>query len=124
MEAHVYVRYGSPWICTLCPKCGNPVYESEKYCKECGTPLSFDDFKRVLHSTGNICRTNEWTRYIPNKMDNLIHFFEELKKLEQAHQIEETSMVKIMRDAYYKTCADELFKLEVPNEHNDRSRLG
>jgi len=112
MEAHVYVRYGSPWICTLCPKCGSSVYESEKYCKECGTPLSFNDFKHVLHSDCDICRTNEWTRYIPNKMDNLRHFVEELKRLEQAHQIEETSMVKIMRDAYCKTCADELFKLE------------
>jgi hypothetical protein len=57
-------------------------------------------------------------------MDNLKHFFKELKKLEEAHQIEETSMVKIMRDAYCKTCADELFKLEVSNDHNDRSRLG
>ena len=46
------------------------------------------------------------------KMENLKNFLYELKKLEQAHQIEETSIVKIMRDAYYKTCADELFKLE------------
>lgn len=57
-------------------------------------------------------------------MENIKNFLYELKKLEQAHQIEETSMVKIMRDAYYKTCADELFKLEGPNDHNDRSRLG
>ena len=43
-------------------------------------------------------------------MDNLKHFFNELKKLEEAHQIEETSMVKIMRDAYYKTCAEEVMR--------------
>lgn len=33
MEAHVYVRDGSPWICTLCPKCGSDVYESENTAK-------------------------------------------------------------------------------------------
>lgn len=57
-------------------------------------------------------------------MENIKNFLYELKKLEQNHHIEETSMVKIMREAYYKTCADELFKLEGPNDHNDRSRLG
>ena len=49
-------------------------------------------------------------------MENLKIMMYGLKKLEKAHQIEDTSMVKIMRDAYYKTCADELFKLEGPNE--------
>ena len=110
MEANVYVRYGSPWICTLCPKCGNNVYESEKYCKACGTQLSFNDFKMAVDIGDSICRTQGWTRYIPNKMDKMRHFFEELKGLEKAHQIEDTSMVKIMRDAYYKTCADELMR--------------
>ena len=112
MEANVYVRHGSPWICTVCPKCGKTVYESEKYCKECGTQLEFNDFKMASSIGGSVCKSYKWTRYIPNKMDNLKHFFKELKKLEESHQIEETSMVKIMRDAYYKTCADELLKQE------------
>lgn len=116
MEANVYVRKGSPWICAGCPKCGHAVYPSENYCKECGTKLEFNDFLKVSHTRGPILRSHEWVRYIPNKMENLKNFLYELKKLEQAHQIEDTSMVKIMRDAYYKTCADELFKLEGPNE--------
>lgn len=64
----------------------------------------------------DLCRFLVTVRYIPNKMENIKNFLYELKKLEQNHHIEETSMVKIMRDAYYKTCADELFKLEGPNE--------
>lgn len=116
MEAHVYVRNGSPWICAVCPKCGHPVYPSEKYCKECGTKIEFNDFYTVSHTRGLNLRSPEWVRYIPNKMENIKNFLYELKKLEKAHHIEETSMVKIMRDAYYNTCADELFKLEGPNE--------
>lgn len=112
MEANVYVRHGSPWICTVCPKCGSTVYESEKYCKSCGTKLEYNDLKRASSIGSSIARSQKWTRYVPNKMDNLKHFFNELKKLEQSHQIEETSMVKIMRDAYYKTCAEEMLKLE------------
>lgn len=112
MEADVYVRHGSPWICAVCPHCHHTVYQSEQYCKKCGTKLEFNDFLKVSHTHGIKLSSSEWVRYIPNKMENLKNFLYELKKLEQAHQIEETSMVKIMRDAYYKTCADELFKLE------------
>ena len=100
----------------MCPKCGHIVYPSEKYCKECGTTVEFNDFYTVSHTRGLNIRNPEWVRYIPNKMENLKNFLYELKKLEKAHQIEDTSMVKIMRDAYYKTCADELFKREGPNE--------
>lgn len=110
MEAHVYVRCGSPWICAVCPKCGHGVYQSEKYCKECGTKLEFNDFTAVSHTRCINPRSCEWVRYIPNKMENLKNFLYELKKLEKAHRIEETSMVKIMRDAYYNTCADELMR--------------
>ena len=110
MEAHVYIRNGSPWICAVCPECCHTVYPSEKYCKECGTKLEFNDFCIVSHLHDLGPRSTEWARYIPNKMDNLKSFFDELKKLERNHRIEETSMVKIMRDAYYKTCAEEVLR--------------
>lgn len=117
MEAHVYVQkggLGNPWLRAVCPKCKCTVYESQKFCPHCGVPLSFNDYETVFNNGYSAIKnkTAEWTRYIPRKTDNIEHFFNELMKLERTHQIEETSIIKIMREAYCKTCADELFKLD------------
>lgn len=60
MEAKVYVRNSSPWICAVCPKCGHAVYQSENYCKECGTKIEFNDFSTVSHTRGLNLRSHEW----------------------------------------------------------------
>ena len=66
-EVRIFICDGSPWISSYCPHCGKRVYINEKFCKECGQELSFDDYKKVLYDGGcSIDLPPDWTEYIVN----------------------------------------------------------
>lgn len=105
-EAHVYVQDGSPWISCCCPACGKTVYSNDKFCVECGQPLMFNDYKRVLEIGGprKLNVTGRWKRIFIDDAVKEAYFMRRIEKLEAECQIEDSPILRIMREAYIKTC--------------------
>ena len=105
-EAHVYVQDGSPWISCCCPACGKTVYSNDKFCVECGQPLMFNDYKRVLElgSPRKLNVTGRWKRIFIDDAVKEAYFMRRIEKLEAECQIEDSPILRIMREAYIKTC--------------------
>lgn len=105
-EAHVYVQDGSPWISCCCPACGKTVYSNDKFCAECGQPLMFNDYKRVLEIGGprKLNVTGRWKRIFIDDAVKKAYFMRRIEKVEAECQIEDSPILRIMREAYIKTC--------------------
>lgn len=104
-EAHVYVQNGSPWISCCCPVCGKTVYSTDKFCVECGQPIMFNDYRRVLEVGGRRLNiTGTWKRIIIDDAVKEAYLRHRLEKIEAECQIEDSPILRIMRDAYIKTC--------------------
>jgi len=106
-EATVYVQKGSPWITCCCPVCGKTVYRSQKFCPECGQALSFNDYRIVSETGGHgIKLPYAWQRIVIGDAVKLEYITRTLKKLEAECQIEDGPILRIMREAYIKTCLE------------------
>lgn len=104
-EAHVYVQYGSPWISCCCPACGKTVYSNDKFCVECGQALKFNDYKRVLEiGASRLKVTGGWKRIVIDDAVKEAYLRRRLEKLEAECQIEDSPILRIMREEYIKTC--------------------
>jgi hypothetical protein len=104
VEATVYVRIGSPWIATYCSMCGNTVHNTQAYCHHCGQALSFKRYHHAMEHQSETKLTSSWKEYnIGVDEVNKDNFVERLIDLEESFGIEETSLLKVMRNAYVKT---------------------
>ena len=104
-EAHVYVQNGGPWIACCCPVCGKTVYSSNKFCVECGQALMFNDYKRVLETGPSKLKvTGGWKRIFFNDAVKEAYLRRCIEKLEAECRIEDSPILRIMREAYIKTC--------------------
>lgn len=104
VEAKVYVRHGSPWIATYCSMCGNAVHNTQAYCHHCGQALSFKRYHYVMDHQSKVKLTSEWKECnVDSSEINKDTFVERLIELEESFGIEETSLLKVMRNAYVKT---------------------
>ena len=108
-EVRIFVRFGSPWIKAICPKCGNNV-GVVKYCQNCGQELSYNDFNAVLNDGGhNVELPPVWSEIIVNKSLRMQRLVEGLKELERMCNIKEDSILKILRNEYIKTCFEKVY---------------
>ncbi len=104
MEATVYVRDGSPWIATYCSACGNAVHNTQAYCHHCGQALSFKRYHHAMEHQLKVKLTGDWKEYsIEDDEVSKDNFVERLIELEESYGIKETSLLKVMRNAYIKT---------------------
>lgn len=104
-ETAVYVRFGSPWICETCPSCGSILRESPQYCPDCGQHISHADYLKVRSTGGTGIETQgAWRRVIPDRKLKEEYIRRKLSEIELECDCEETSILRIMRDAYIKTC--------------------
>ena len=82
MEAKIYTRNGSPWICTVCPNCSAEVHERNrhnklvKFCCCCGQKIEFNNLNKVRHHQElNVNNSEEWTKLEPTKeWDDILVF--------------------------------------------------
>lgn len=110
-EAKVFVRVGSPWICTCCPNCGTSVSSAWGFCAKCGQAMSFEHYRRVQQIGGpeSVTRGGVWVECVATDKKLCKEYF--IKKLEELEKqclvSDEDGTLKIMRDAYLKTCFGE-----------------
>jgi len=104
-EARVFVRHGSPWIGCVCPCCNHDVSIKDNNCSNCGTPLGFLNYHKVQETGGHgLNLSPKWTEVFIDDEINKTYFITQLKKLERQCRVEDGSILKVMRDAYIKTC--------------------
>ena len=104
-ETAVYVQFGTPWICKACPACGRRVKNCQQYCPDCGQHISHEDYRKVLKTGGVGIKTKGgWRRVILDRKLKEEYIRQKLSKIELECDCEDNSIVRIMRDAYIKTC--------------------
>lgn len=104
-ETAVYVQFGTPWICEACPSCGRRVKDCHQYCPDCGQHISHNDYNKVRSTGGTGIETNGgWRRVIPDRKLKEEYVRRKLSRIELECDCEDNSIVRIMRDAYIKTC--------------------
>lgn len=106
-ETAVYVRFGfgAPWICEACPACEGIVKECQQYCPDCGQHISHEDYRKVLETGGvGIETKGGWRRVILDRKLKEEYIRRKLSQIELECDCEDNSIVRIMRDAYIKTC--------------------
>lgn len=104
-EAHVFVRFGVPWVATLCPDCNDRVDPDKRFCPNGGLALSFDIFRAVLKGTLKPKRTTGWTEVVPDTEATRKALEQALVDLEKKYCVprRNESILRIMREQYLKT---------------------
>lgn len=104
-EARVFVRFGVPWVATLCPGCNEKVEPGNNFCAHCGQKLSFGIYRAVLKGTLKPKRTPEWTEVLPDTEATRKALEQVLIDLEKKYCVpgRNASILRIMREQYIKT---------------------
>lgn len=104
-EAQVFVRFGVPWVTTLCPECNDRVNPEDKFCSHCGQALSFDLYRAVLKGTLKPKRTTKWTEVVPDTEATRKSLEQALIDLEKKYCVPERNepILRIMREQYIKS---------------------